>query len=219
MNADAYADLLNGQAGWLSVRASPSVPGPGWISCEAMVSAQLAGADPTGWWREKLETAYGAQYQIDPPRQVAAMFVLMWYIGVPLYVATVASALTGTSPDVSPGGLAFRLHPTQHYPEEIALLPGPELAMKEAAAAVLEHCRTFVDSYAPGAKLGTRQRYGAIADDIRGHLVEATARGAPFAAEAVRAFGADPTVTVRDSCCYIYALPGVTACSTCPRLR
>jgi FhuF 2Fe-2S C-terminal domain len=214
---EALAALLDGLAPWLTVRTAPKVPGPEWISCAATLSAQLAGEDPTASWRAVLASEYGRQYRIDPPRQVAAMFVLMWYVGVPARIASASSALTGYAPDVSPERIAFRLHPTQHYPAEVALLPGPVLPAVEAAAASDEHCRAFVDSYRSGVKLGSRQRYGAIADEYR-TAIKACA-GSPYASQAARVFGVDPGVTVRDSCCFIYALPGVTACSTCPRLR
>ena len=175
------AAMLDEQSEWMSVRVASELPGPEWISCEALLGAQLDGQDPTAQWRQTLQDAYGAQYGIEPPRQVAAMFVLMWYVGVPVHVATVSGALTGCSPDVSPAALAFRLHPTQHFPEEIALLPGPVLPMQQAAAAASAHCRAFVDSYSCGVKLGSRQRYGAIADDIRARLAAAATLGAPYA--------------------------------------
>jgi FhuF-like iron-sulfur protein len=218
MNMASFADLLNGKSEWLEVRAADTVPGPDWISCAQVLSEQLAGADPLASWRRKLHSHYGTEYDTEPPPQVASMIVLMWYIGVPLYVAAVATALTGESPDVSARGLAFRLHPTGHYPTEIALLPGPVLPLKETTDAVLEHCRAFVDSYPAGVKLSSRQRRHAIVDDLRATLREAAEQGAPHAAEVARAFAVDPSKVIRDTCCYFYTLPNVNACGTCPRL-
>ena len=218
MNTASYADLLNGTSEWLTVRAADSVPGPDWISCEQVLSGQLAGGDPLASWRQKLHAHYGTEYNTEPPRQVASMIVLMWYIGVPLYVAAVATAMTGQSPDVSPRGLAFRRHPTGHYPTEIALLPGPVLPLKETTEAALKHCYAFVNSYSPGIKLSSRQRRHAIVNDLRATLRGAAGEGAPHAAEVARTFAVDPSRVVRDTCCYFYTLPGVEACGTCPRL-
>src|SRR3954471_1237541 len=83
---------------------------------------QRAGNDPTYAWRKLLQDEYGKQYGVEPPAHVAAMFVLMWYVGVPALVAGMSTALTGVSPDVSPESLAFRRHPTAHFPAEVVLL-------------------------------------------------------------------------------------------------
>ena len=198
---------------WLTVRtASPAPSEPGWISCAEVIRAQRAGEDPTRPWRTLLETEYARQYRIDPPKQVAAMFVLMWYVGVPARIAAAASALTGQAPDVSPERVTFRLHPDQHYPAEVSLLPGPALPIAQAFAVADAHCRAFVDTYPAGVKLGSRQRYGAIADEYR-----AAIKACGHAPEVARIFGVDPDGP-REACCFIYALPGTSVCSNCPRI-
>ena len=207
-----YAALLTGRVPWLSVRTADAVPGLGWVSCADVIRAQRAGGDPTSMWRATLQRNYGP----DAPPQVAAMFVLMWYVGVPAYVAATALALTGRSPDVSPDALAFRLHPGQHYPVEIALLPGPELAGEAAADAVQDHCAGFAASYQPEVKLSSRQRYGAVHDELWTALKACA--GSAYVADAARLLGVDPARTVRESCCFIYALPGASECAGCPRL-
>lgn len=209
------AGQLDGLADWVDVRAADEVP-DGWVSCADLMRAQLAGEDPTGPWRAAVAEQYGAQYGIEPPRQVAAMLVLLWYVSVPAHVAATATALTGGSPDVSPAGLAFRRHPAQHYPDGIALLPGPRWSAAEAAGVAGAHARAFVDSYRPEVKLGSRQRYGAITDEFAGALRRCP--DAPHLGEAVEAFGVDPDDPLRESCCFIYALPGLTPCAGCPRL-
>jgi hypothetical protein len=198
---------------WLTVRTAPQAPsGPGWISCAEVIHAQQAGEDPTLPWRELLETEYARQYRIEPPKQVAAMFVLMWYVGVPARIAAASSALTGQAPDLSPERVAFRLHPGQHYPAEVSLLPGARLPVSEAFAVADAHCRAFVDTYPAGVKLGSRQRYGAIADEYR-----AAIKACGDAPDVARIFGVDPD-GMREACCFIYALPGTSVCSTCPRV-
>jgi hypothetical protein len=209
------AGQLDGLAEWVDVRAADRVP-DGWVSCAELLRAQQAGEDPTRWWRDTVAEQYGVQYGIEPPAQVAAMLVLLWYVSVPAQVAAAASALTGGSSDVSPAGLAFHRHPTQHYPDGIALLPGPELSVAEAAAVARAHTRAFVDSYAPGVKIGSRQRYGAITDEFTGAL--RLCADAPHLSAAKAAFAVDPDEPLRESCCFIYALPGLTPCAGCPRL-
>jgi hypothetical protein len=91
------------------------------------------------------------------------------------------------------------------------------VALAEAAVQVESHCRAFTDTYEPGVKLSSRQRLGAIEDELRAAL--RTPAEAPYAAAAAEAFGVDLDQPTRTSCCFIYALPGVTACGGCPRIR
>ncbi|HEU4947392.1 MAG TPA: (2Fe-2S)-binding protein [Kribbella sp.] len=214
--AGRLAGLLDGEIPWLSVRTADGPPGPDWISCAALLAEQRAGGDPTAGWRKTLHDEYGRQYGVEPPAHVAAMFVLMWYVGVPALVAGLATALTGVSPDVSPQSLAFRRHPAAHFPAEVALLSDRVVPLGEAAVQLDAHCRAFVETYEPGVKLSSRQRLGAIEDELRGAL--RAPEEAPFAQVAAQAFGLDLDRPVRTSCCFIYALPGVSACSGCPRL-
>ena len=198
---------LTGRLPGLSVRVGHVPDDPAWVSCAEVVEAQRRGEDPTARWREALERSYA-------PPQVAAMFVLMWYVGVPARIAAAASAITGVAPDVSPGRIGFRLHPAQHYPVEAVLAPGPLLPAADAFAVADEHCRAFVDTYPSAVKLSSRQRYGAIADEFRAALKSCA--GAPYADRAAEVFGVDPDGP-RQACCFLYALPGTTICSNCPR--
>ncbi|WBQ07253.1 (2Fe-2S)-binding protein [Kribbella sp. CA-293567] len=215
--ARRLAGMLDGEVSWLSVRTASAVPGPDWISCADVIREQQAGGDPTYGWRRALLDDYAREYAIDPPQQVAAMFVLMWYVSVPTVVAGLATALTGLSPDVSAESLAFRKHPTAHYPIEVALLSDRLVPMAEAAQQVNEHTKAFTDSYSPGVKLSSRQKRGAVDDELRGALL--VPEEAVQAAEAAEAFQIDLAQEIRTSCCFLYALPNVNACSTCPRVR
>ncbi|WP_328327260.1 (2Fe-2S)-binding protein [Kribbella sp. NBC_00382] len=211
------AGVLDGEVSWLSVRAAAGLPGPEWISCAELLKEQQAGGDPTYGWREALLDDYGREYAIEPPVQVAAMFVLMWYVSVPSIVAGLATALTGVSPDVSPEGLAFRKHPTAHYPMEVALLSERVVSLEEAARQVREHTEAFTDSYRPGVKMGSRQKRGAVDDELRAAL--RLPEEAVQAATAAEAFHIDLDQKFRTSCCFVYALPNVKACGGCPRVK
>ena len=215
-SAKRLADMLDGEVSWLSVRTADAFPGPEWISCAGLLADQQAGGDPTYGWRKALQDDYGREYAIEPPEQVAAMFVLMWYVSVPSIVAALSSALAGVSPDVSPESLAFRRHPTAHYPAEVALLSDRVVSLDQAAAQVEVHTRTFLETYRPGVKLSSRQRLGAVEDELRGAL--RVPEYAPHRTAAAKAFRIDLDQSIRTSCCFVYALPNVKACGGCPRV-
>src|SRR3990170_3416230 len=100
--AGRLAGLLDGEVSWLSVRTADGLPDGDWVSCAPLPAEQRAGGDPTASWRGRLHAEYGSQHGVEPPPHVAAMFVLMWYVGVPAMVAGMSAARTGVSPDVSP---------------------------------------------------------------------------------------------------------------------
>lgn len=215
--ARRLADMLDGEVSWLSVRTASAVPGPDWISCAELLKDQQAGGDPTYGWRKALLDDYGREYAIEPPLQVAAMFVLMWYVSVPSIVAGLSTALTGLSPDVSPESLAFRRHPTAHYPMEVALLSEHLVPLDEAAQQVREHTQAFTDSYRPGVKISSLQKRGAVDDELRAAL--RLPEEALQAAVAAEAFQIDLNQRIRTSCCFFYALPNVQPCGGCPRIK
>ena len=211
------AGIVEDSVSWLSVRTANSVPGPEWVSCAELIADQQAGGDPTSGWRKALQDDYGREYAIDPPVQVAAMFTLMWYVQVPALVAGVTAAVTGASPEVLPSALAFRRHPTAHYPAEVALLSSEVVPLAEAAAQLEAHTTAFLDSYRPGVKISSLQRSGAVKDELRQAI--RLPEEAPYAQSAAAAFNVSLDQKLRTSCCYFYALPNVNACTTCPRFR
>jgi len=211
------AGILEDSVPWLSVRTANSVPGPEWVSCADLLADQQAGDDPTCGWRKALQDDYSREYAIEAPVQVAAMFTLMWYVQVPALVAGVTAAVTGVSPDVSPSSLAFRRHPTAHYPAEVALLSSEVVPIAEAAAQLEAHTAAFLESYRPGVKISSLQRYGAVKDELRQAI--RLPEEAPYAEDAGAAFDVSLDHKLRTSCCYFYVFPNVNACSTCPRFR
>ena len=214
-SVSALADILADSVSWLSVRTADSVPGPEWLSCAELVAEQRAGGDPTYDWRRAAAEDYARDYAIDPPAQVAAMFTLMWYVQVPALVAGVSAAVTGVSPEVSPSALAFKRHPTAHYPTEVALLSQEVVPLAKAAEQLKAHTAAFLDSYQPGVKFGSLQRFGAVDDEMRAAI--RLPDEAPYADQAAMAFGVSLEQKLRTSCCYFYVLPNVHACTSCPR--
>ncbi|MFI7063462.1 (2Fe-2S)-binding protein [Kribbella sp. NPDC050124] len=211
------AAIVDDAVAWVSVRVADSVPGPEWVSCAEVVAEQQAGGDPTYGWRKTVREDYAREYDIDPPVRIAAMITLMWYVQVPAVIAGVATAVTGMSPDVSPASLAFRRHPTAHYPFEVALLTDQVVTVDEAAAQLDKHTTAFLESYRPEVKLGSLQRFGAVKDELRQAI--RMPEEAPYADRAAAAFDVSLEDTLRISCCYYYALPNIKACTTCPRFR
>ena len=216
-SVSGLADILADAVTWMSVRTADSVPGPEWVSCADLIADQQAGGDPTYGWRTAAASDYARDYAIDPPVQVAAMFTLMWYVQVPALVAGVAAAATGVSPEVSPSALAFRRHPTAHYPAEVGLLSTEVVPLATAAEQLKAHTIAFLDSYQPAVKLGSLQRLGAVDDEVRAAI--RLPDEAPYADQAAEAFGVSLEEKLRTSCCYFYMLPNVNACTACPRFR
>lgn len=216
-SVDSLVDILADSVDWLSVRTADAVPGSEWVSCAQVVAEQQSGGDPTLGWRSRVAADYAREHAIDPPTQVAAMFTLMWYVQVPALVAGVLGAAVGVTPEVSPAALAFRVHPTAHYPIEVALLSDRVVPVQTAAVQLQEHAKAFLDSYRPGVKLGSLQRFGAVDDEVRSAI--RLPQPAPYAETAAAAFGVSLEQKLRTSCCYFYVLPRVTACTTCPRFR
>lgn len=216
-SVDRLAAIVDDAVAWVSVRVADAVPGPEWVSCADVVAEQQAGGDPTYGWRKTVREDYAREYAIEPPVRIAAMVTLMWYVQVPSVIAGVATAVTGMSPDVSPGSLAFRRHPTAHYPFEVALLTDQVVTVDEAAAQLGKHTTEFLESYRPEVKLGSLQRYGAVKDELRQAI--RMPEEAPYADRAAAAFDVSLEDKLRISCCYYYALPNIKACTTCPRFR
>jgi hypothetical protein len=100
---------------------------------------------------------------------------------------------------------------------EVALLSERVVPVTEAAQQVEDHTRAFTDSYSPGVKLSSRQKRGAVDDELRAAL--RLPEEALQAATAAEAFRIDLDQKIRTSCCFIYALPNVNACGGCPRVR
>jgi hypothetical protein len=65
-----------------------------------------------------------------------------------------------------------------------------------------------VAGYDAGVKMSSRQRDGAVGDSWA--IAERRAAEACLPPPA-------PAPRLRTSCCFIYALPGATACAECPR--
>lgn len=173
-----------------------------------------AGADPTGAWRDSLTEMNEQWYGTLPPPQVAGALVLQWLLAV-LADTSAHGALAGPClVDVAPGAITFDLAPAC-YPDRIgfaAVKPStlePQERLEAARAAYLEQAHPVAARYVAGARFGRHQRAAMVRD------VWAMAEHAARSSHRLPA-GAPPE---RESCCYIYVLPGAQECAACPRRR
>jgi len=170
----------------------------------------------SGEWREHLTEINTRMYAVPSPPQVASAFVLQHLLSIPAQISTFAAV---TGPWFVPLGnladspLSCDLAPGLH-PQRLGFLSvesaGPDLRDRiegaNAAYRVLGH--EMAHAYDGGLKMSTRQRLGMVDDLWQMALREA--RGAAGQ-------GLGPAVE-RQSCCFIYALPGCHECAGCPRL-
>ena len=155
------------------------------------------GDDPIPWQR-RLHTQNQSWYPVSDAPQVAAAFVLQYLLQVP--AQTMAYAVSLGLPMPSPAELTFDLGPGGS-PTGIrlgALLPVTDLVAAEREfRAIAEPLAT---AYPSIASIGPRARAALVTD----MWAQAVAGGRPVD---------------RESCCFLYALPGCHECAGCPRLR
>jgi hypothetical protein len=174
-----------------------------------------SGADPLRPWRDALAGQMGQRHAVAVRTHVPAAFVLQWWCEVAATPVAYAAVLGPWLLVPSGAGLGFELAAGLD-PHRIVVDPARARLVAEAdPARRLERAHTaymglvseVVAAYAPDVRIGSRQRWGVVSDmwDTAVRL----ARGA--AGEDV---GPEPP---RVSCCFIYALPGMRECASCPR--
>jgi hypothetical protein len=185
------------------------------VWCADVVAHVRAGQDPLAPWREALRQQMQARHDTDVSPHVPAAFVLQWWCEVVATPVAYAAELGPwlLAPDAA--GLGFELAPGL-YPARIVVDPArTTLATDPAPGRRAARARALYDGlvgevvagFAPDVKMSSRQRWGVVDD-----LWTMTVRRARGAAGAV--VGPEPT---RVSCCFIYALPGMHECASCPR--
>ena len=188
---------------------------PATVWCGDVVAHVRAGADPLAPWREALSHQMAQRHGVFVPPHVPAAFVLQWWCEVVATPIAYAAVLGPPALVPSGAGLGFELaagldpHRIVVAPGAVDLVeePDPARRLELGHTAYAGLVREVVDAFAPGVRMGSRQRWGVVTDmwDRAVRL----ARGA--AGESVEP---EPT---RVSCCFIYALPGMRECASCPR--
>ena len=187
--------------------ASPSDPDLAW-DWGRMLREQTGGGDPTADWRARLTRSTERQYATSVAPAMPAAFVLQWALEVAATAGAYAAWHHAWVVHPATSGLTFALHPHQLYPVAVQMRePTVTPALRDdrvvaARTAYLTPATEFARSYEPGVNLGTRTRLTMVSD------VWAMALG--------RVAGRRPPR--RESCCFIYVLPGVHECAVCPRL-
>ena len=207
------ADQLTARLGWLNVTVHGHNSPLPW-SCADVLNGQESGQDPTFGWRDALTRRTTRHYgQVTPPR-VSAAFVLLWYLDLLAYPAAYAAALGPWVLDSSAPALRFDLADPELYPCDVSIAGGDVLTVADRAEReslaqqrYVEHAQRFATSYDAGVKMSSKQRLGAVRDTW--------AIASRRAAEAC--LSSAPQPRMRESCCFIFALPGALTCATCPR--
>ncbi|MCE1179740.1 MAG: (2Fe-2S)-binding protein [Micrococcales bacterium] len=178
------------------------------------MAGQRAGTDPTAAWRGQLDASTQEQYAVASPPATSAAFVLQWYCEVLATPAALAAVFTDSVVDVAPANVDFAVDPFYAYPQVVGLrsaetqrISDPIERRQRAYSVYAAHASEFARTYAPGVKMGSRQRNGMVGD--------MWARAWEAALAQVQ--GRGPVPQPRQSCCFIYALPGCQECAGCPR--
>ncbi len=167
------------------------------VDLAAVVEGQRAGSDPTLGWRTSLLRWHQSGYA-DAPASVAVTFVAQWVLQS-IACAVVAADRSGGHL-VSPLSLHIAPDPTARYPRAVFVEPTAFRAgrIEEVHSAYQRASLAFIDTYRPGLPMSSRQRHGLVHDVWQAATVSARSR--------------------RQSCCFLYALPGMRVCSGCPRI-
>lgn len=167
------------------------------VDVAAVVQDQGAGSDPTLAWRTSLARWHQAGYA-QPPVSVAVTFVAQWVLQA-IACAVVATDRSGAHLS-SPLSVHIAPDPGALYPRAVLIEPSALLSGRESDphAAYEGAALAFIDTYQPGLPMSTRQRHGLVYDVWQAATVLGPTR--------------------RQSCCFLYALPGMRVCAGCPRI-
>jgi hypothetical protein len=196
------------------------------VWCADVLARARAGTDPLRPWRDALQAQQERMHGVSVPPHVPAAFVLQWWCEVAATPLAYAVRLGEGVVVPDPGGLGFELAPGLH-PHRIVVDPdrltrlsqptddagavasgaGADSALELARTAYLGLVTDVVRDFAPDVVMGSRQRWGVV-DDVWQTAVR-LADGA--AGVSVR------PAPRRVSCCFIYVLPGMRECASCPR--
>ncbi len=200
------AGAVGRELGWLRIDVPGDGPDPAWSLLDVL-ARQRQGEDPTAPWRVSAEAGMARMNGVPIPPSVTGAFVLQWLLEIPATVGAYTAALGPWVPDL--GALGWDLSPAGHAgrivlgPVEVVDLEVHDrLEAVEASYRVV--AEPLADSFSSEAKTSSQQRHGMVTDVWE--MAEAKALGSG-------------EVVARQSCCFIYVLPGMHECAGCPRLR
>ncbi len=200
--ADHGAKLL------ISVRAleQSEIPPDAAIDVAWLTFEQDRGCDPTAQWRDLAHASLRRGYA-EAPAAVAATFVAQWVMqGLACATIFADRAQHDTRQEAGPW-LVLDAH--AGYPREVLMRDVPRTSGEsghddrlDPQVAYRRDAEAFISNYRPGIPMSSWQRSGLIRD---------------VWLAANRSTGAEAVIK-RQSCCLIYALPGLRCCAGCPRV-
>ena len=190
-------------------------PSSATVWCADVVAHVRAGSDPLAPWRAALLAQLEQRHGTRVREHVPAAFVLQWWCEVVATPIAYAAALGPWLLVPSGAGLGFELAAGLN-PHRVVVEPAavhltvddePGRRLERGHTAYLGLVSEVVAAYAPQVRMGSRQRWGVVTDmwDTAVRLAQGAAGGS---------VGPERT---RLSCCFIYALPGMRECASCPR--
>lgn len=164
-------------------------------------------------WQEALHTQNQHWYPEADAPQVAAAFALQYLLQVPAQTMAYAvahgpwlAAPESLTFDLGAGGSPVRVHLGRLDLLDPGLSAGERLKLAEEA--YLAFARPLATAYPAIVHLGSLTRQGMVRDQWRIAVRDALGPKQHGAA-----------LVERESCCFLYALPGCVECAGCPRLR
>ena len=160
-------------------------------------------------WQQKLQTR-NEEVNSSPPPALASATVLSQILGVIAATGVFGAAAAPAVVDVGVDALAFEVGP-HLLPVRIQVTsarPGPDdpaRRLRAARAAFETVAEPLARALPTLAHFGQHQRGSMARDAWRLALRDA------------RGIIGGPPVVQRESCCYLYTIPGTTLCAGCPR--
>ena len=193
------AALMSARHGWLRFRAAGGPLGRGL-------------GDDVRDWQQAILADHRRWYGAEAPPQVSGAFVLQYLLQVPAHTAAFAAGIGMRCLHLADLTFAVGGNGVPNLVEigAVAPLSGTlDDRLAEAQRDFRAVAAPLAENYRSTRRMSSRQRHGMAADMWA------------EAARAVRAAAGEFAVAEprRISCCLIYALPGCSECSGCPRLN
>lgn len=215
LGADAVRHVVAQVDSALPFMTATCAGSPATVWFADVIAHVRAGSDPLLPWRDALGAQMSQRHAVAVRPHVPAAFVLQWWCEVAATPIAYAAALGPWVLAPSPAGLGLELaaglnpHRIVVDPGRASLVaePDPARRLERGHTAYLGLVSEVVAAYAPEVRMGSRQRWGVVSD-----MWDTAVRLAHGAA------GEDVgPASTRVSCCFIYALPGMRECASCPR--
>lgn len=172
--------MMGEHLSWAEIHYTVPEKAAGWIRCSDVDNRAIAE------WEKCVTTMLTRDFH-QHHALASASYVLDWYAGIPSYIGGLAFGLARRVPRLDRQSLAFHRHPTDAYPDGIALLASQFWCLPEDSASqhpdatvvdteeklaeivrgqVRAHADDFLSSYRSGSRLPRRHLVGAFFDGL-----------------------------------------------------